>query len=642
MSNDNFIYLTIMGNSNNIILYFSEVRNMELTIDKRKKELNEQYNLGLSDWDLILWQNLGIQVNDNTKIVEKLKANLDFDLNELYAIAENPNYFGIKIEGNKDLQRAFDGEVKALQARGDESNANYLLSNELAKKQELAEMYGNKQYEEYKHLVGVLKSSNYSDAFKYLILSETLQNTYRMDYSKDKPSLNVNKRVRGQTIHGMMNLPESVLDYIYKNVDKYTGFKAIYKDAQLEYNKLVTMKSGISLDGVNTFDKGQWVKFPSKANDPDNFESNVERLKALVSNTPWCTATLASTHLEGGDFYVFVDNDNQPHIAVKMGGDAIDEVRGIQGGNAQELEPEYRDVALDFLENNKDIKNGIKWLEKEEWNKRLIAYNDAIEKGKYDDINAEQLLLDLFRRDYKAHSGKNSNLIKLKKNISNSSPMQDTLIDGYNKQHNTKYTSGELYFGNMDCLNAKSNVKIVFGNVDFRHSESFDLSGLISISGNADFVGSQVSDLSKLTSVGGHASFGDSQVTDLGSLTSIGGNASFEGSQVTDLSKLTSIGGCAEFACSQVTDLSSLISIGGDAYFKGSQVRDLSKLTSVGGDACFNNSQVTDLSKLTSVGGEIDITNSGIMELPKLREAKKIIMDKNQSIDVSNVQLGRS
>ena len=42
----------------------------------------------------------------------------------------------------------------------------------------------------------------------------------------------------------------------------------------------------------------------------------------------------------------------------KMNGNEIDEVRGIQNGNAQELEEEYRDVALSFLENNQDIQNG--------------------------------------------------------------------------------------------------------------------------------------------------------------------------------------------------------------------------------------------------------------------------------------------
>ena len=35
---------------------------------------------------------------------------------------------------------------------------------------------------------------------------------------------------------------------------------------------------------------------------------NAQDLSALVQETQWCTKSLASTHLEQGDFYVFVDN----------------------------------------------------------------------------------------------------------------------------------------------------------------------------------------------------------------------------------------------------------------------------------------------------------------------------------------------
>ena len=494
---------------------------MELTIDKRKKQLNDEYNLGLSKWEMLLWQNMGIQVNDNSRIAEKLRENLKFDLDELYAFADNPKQFEISVEGNDELDRYFIGQVEAYKARGEEREANMLLANAEQKKAELAETFASKQYEEYKHLVGVFKASSYEDSFKYLMLNETLQKTYRMDFSKSKPNLIINDRVKGQSIHGMMNFPVEVLDYIYKNIDNYTGFKKLYTDAQVEFNKLVTKDSGINLDGINTFDKGHWVKFSGKATDPDNFESNVERLKALVSNTPWCTATLASTHLKQGDFYVFVDNENKPHIAVKMSGEAIDEVRGVQGGNAQELEPEYRDVALDFLENNKEIKNGKEWLEKEEWNKRLIAYGEAIENGDIDVIDMEQFFTDITRSDYKAHFGKNSNLDKLKDYLNNNTVLQDGIVGYYSKKNNKNYTIENFCFGNMTPVNANSNIKFVLGNVMLSNSGDFDLSGLEVVIGKALFNCSQVTDLSGLTSIGGDADFTGSQVTDLSSLESV-------------------------------------------------------------------------------------------------------------------------
>lgn len=75
---------------------------------------------------------------------------------------------------------------------------------------------------------------------------------------------------------------------------------------------------------------GKWIKFDGRASDSKNYAENVIKLKTLVQDTPWCTKTLASTQLEQGDFYVFIDKDNKPHIAVKMNGNEIDEVRGIK------------------------------------------------------------------------------------------------------------------------------------------------------------------------------------------------------------------------------------------------------------------------------------------------------------------------
>ena len=43
------------------------------------------------------------------------------------------------------------------------------------------------------------------------------------------------------------------------------------------------------------------------------FSENVNKLKALVANTNWCTKNIASGHLSTGDFYVFVDNKNMDY-----------------------------------------------------------------------------------------------------------------------------------------------------------------------------------------------------------------------------------------------------------------------------------------------------------------------------------------
>ena len=206
------------------------------------------------------------------------------------------------------------------------------------------------------HIVDFIKNANYEDAFKALMLRETLLKVYK----KDDTKVIVKQRKLNETIEGHMLLNEKVLNVIHNNLYTYENFKELYYAGVAEFNNVVREASEITLKNVNTYDMGKWIKFDGRASDSKNYAENVIKLKTLVQDTPWCTKTLASTQLEQGDFYVFIDNDNKPHIAVKMNGNEIDEVRGIKNGNNQELEEEYRDVAISFLENNKDIKNGRK------------------------------------------------------------------------------------------------------------------------------------------------------------------------------------------------------------------------------------------------------------------------------------------
>ena len=203
-----------------------------------------------------------------------------------------------------------------------------------------------------------------------------------------------------------------MLEVLYNYVDEYDNFANLYFAALEIYNNKVAEFSTIKLDNVDTYNMGRWIKFDGKTSDAANYIENANKLASLVKDTPWCTKTMASSQLASGDFYVFVDNDNNPHIAVKMIGNSIDEVRGILNGNNQELELEYRKVAISFLEQNKEIKNGKDWLEKEEWNKRLVRYSDMIDNRTFEKDYIPLLIEDLTRCDYRSHGG-NSNVISL-------------------------------------------------------------------------------------------------------------------------------------------------------------------------------------------------------------------------------------
>ena len=582
----------------------------------------EQNFSQLTNWEKLFVLNFyeeekkGLPNNKQTKYQE-VRNDINNELERLYAFAENEENFKILVQDNKELEREFQGEIDALKSRGQEDEANYLLSNKSKALEEMAKKISENLHAEYKHIVDFIKTSEYEPAFKCLMLRETLNKTYRQEKIDGESKTIVQKREPHKSIIGHMTLNDTVLRVIYNNLKEYSSFANLYFAGIEIFNKKITEKSGITISDVNTFGMGKWVKFEGKTSNEKAYIKNAQDLASLVQDTPWCTKQLASSHLADGDFYVFVDNDNKPHIAVKTNGNEIDEVRGIKNGNAQELEDDYRKVAIEFLEKNKDIKYGKKWLEKEEWNKRLIEYIEKIEKKEYEKIDFDQFCNDVFMfKDYKSHFSKNSNKEKIIEYIKTDVYFQGEITKKFNCKDD------EICFEKYEPLNSDKKIKICLSDVYFGNSRGYNLSSLQSIGGDAYFKNSQITNLNSLQSIGGNADFRYSQVTDLSSLQSIGGYACFDSSQVTDLSSLQSIGGDAYFINSKVTDLSSLQSIGGNAYFRYSQVTDLSKLQSIGGGANFKNSQVTNLSKLQSIGGGADFRGSKVNNLSSLKEVK--------------------
>ena len=395
----------------NIEHELEEKRYLNLTLNNNIKNMN------LSKWEKIFVANFydgkERKMPHGKDKQQIIKSDIDASLQELYEMSETD--FKIDVH-SPEVIREYESEIKALQQRGE--NTSELEANKERALQELAEKFSKQLWEEYKHIVDFIKNEDYEPSFKYLMLKETLTKTYKKDSLDGKDKTIVKKRDLNKSVAGHMVLNKTTLDVIYNNLENYDNFANLYFAGLEIFNKTTAEKNGISLDGVETYGKGKWLKFEGKSSNKAEYLKNAEKLASLVKDTPWCTKTLASTQLAEGDFFVFVDNDGKPHIAVKMSGEEIDEVRGIQNGNAQELEEDYRDVALSFLENNKDIKNGKEWLEKEEWNKRLIEYNRKIDAGELKKEDIPGLIHDLFEiTDYRSHGGENSNKVELKKNL---------------------------------------------------------------------------------------------------------------------------------------------------------------------------------------------------------------------------------
>ena len=575
---------------------------------------NNIRNMNISKWEKIFASNYYKNKNydgntpafPNNNKEQVIKEDIKKELNRLYNLDKEA--FKISLD-SQSLIREYESELKALEQRGEKDKANYIRNNKINTLEELSNIYSEKLYEEYKHIVDFIKNANYEDAFKALMLRETLLKVYK----KDDTKVIVKQRKLNETIEGHMLLNEKVLNVIHNNLDTYENFKELYYAGVAEFNNVVRETSEITLKNVNTYGMGKWIKFDGRASDNKNYAENVLKLKTLVQDTPWCTKTLASSQLEQGDFYVFIDNDNKPHIAVKMNGNEIDEVRGIKNGNAQELEEEYRDVAISFLENNKDIKNGKNWLDKEEWIKRLIRYSKEIEDGTFNSEETPKLIEDLLHSDYRSHFGTNSNLEELKK----LPKIKKYLAEYYN------CTEEKICVGDyIPKEETRCPYKIILGNLgnaDFANSKITDLGKLKIIGENAFFTDSKITNLGKLQIIGGDANFASSKITDLGKLQSIGGSASFRYSNVTNLGELQNIEGSAHFEYSKITNLGKLQVIGKSAYFKDSEVTDLGELRSIGDRAIFGNSKVTNLGKLQSIGDDAKFENSNIVDLGNLK-----------------------
>ena len=559
---------------------------------------NNIENMNLSKWEKMFASNYYRNKNydgsipmfpsDNKELT--IKEDIQKELYKLYNLTKQD--FIIDLD-SPSLIREYESELKALEQRGEKNNADYIRNNKTKALEELSNVYSEKLYEEYKHIVDFIKTANYEDAFKVLMLRETLLKVYK----KDNDKVIVKQRKLNETIEGHMLLNDTVLKVIHDNLDKYKNFKELYYAGVAEFNNVIKEASEVTLENVNTYGMGKWIKFNGRTSDSENYAENVIRLKTLVQDTPWCTKTLASTQLEQGDFYVFVDNSNKPHIAVKMNGNEIDEVRGIKNGNHQELEEEYRDVALSFLENNKEIQNGKEWLDKEEWNKRLIGYNKKIDNDTFKSEECGKLIEDLFQKDYRSHFGINSNLEELRGKLYK---IKKHLAEYYNCTEEEICTGDYEPKTEMTCP-----YKIILGYANFRDSEVTNLGNLQIIGRGADFHGSKITSLGNLESIGGIAYFGGSEVTDLGNLQSIGGEAYFHGSKITSLGNLESTGGYTDFNYSEITDLGNLQHIGGIADFRHSKITDLGNLQSIGGRADFRYSEVTNLGNIEHIGDGI-------------------------------------
>ncbi len=144
-----------------------------------------------------------------------------------------------------------------------------------------------------------------------------------------------------------------------------------------DFSKLYTFAQIETAGALNRESiQGEWVKYDQGSD--HHILENVLRGKG----TGWCTAEgSAYTHLEHGDFYVYFTKGtkggySEPRIAIRMEGDQIAEVRGVN--HRQELEPQLIDIAT---EKYHALPGGEKFDKKSADMKQMTALTQKQEKG---------------------------------------------------------------------------------------------------------------------------------------------------------------------------------------------------------------------------------------------------------------------
>ena len=382
-------------------------------------------------------------------------------------------------------------------------------------------------------------------------------------------------------------LNKGVLADCMKEIDENTKQNPKYQFdlSKMYQNKLNVFYLSDKLNPTGETDT-KWVVIPSKKHDPENFRTNVEKLKALSYKT-WCTKTFnAEPYLATGDFHVYLEN-GQPKLGVRFVGDKIQEIQGER--NNGNIPVTYLEIVDSHIKGNsfplsvnaeKELISAYKI--KKEIEKIQTDLREALEK------NEEKTILEYF-------------------GIGVAEDKDGYLIITDYKQPADFYTFGDI---GIDEKKLFRKIKSIKGTANFKDSRLTALGSLQSIGGNAYFRDSHITDLGKLQYIGGEADFSNSPIMKLGNLQNIGRRVFFRNSPVTSLGNLQSIGEDISLGGTNIRDLGKLQYIGGDADFQNSLVMSLGNLQNIGWNAYFSNSLLMDLGNLQSVGGNIFIKNS--------------------------------
>jgi hypothetical protein len=143
--------------------------------------------------------------------------------------------------------------------------------------------------------------------------------------------------------------PEALaLAYSRLNDGEIAGFNSMYSTSVMQLEHQSKQFETDKIEGV-------WKKY-NKEPRGTNEESKKLSNSLQGFNTTWCTATgSAPNQLAHGDFYVFYSDNGTgenvvPRLAIRMIGNKVAEIRGVDKSYHQGVEPELYDTLVNYLE----------------------------------------------------------------------------------------------------------------------------------------------------------------------------------------------------------------------------------------------------------------------------------------------------
>ena len=194
------------------------------------------------------------------------------------------------------------------------------------------------------------KRNIFNEWWNYINTSEIYNSNPALMYSILKPVIDFSPPVQK---NGPPPLNEEVLSHIWEEINQQGATQI---NVLKRYKKISNSVDKLNME-IKTTQKGnEWIKIPSKTEDPEHFLENVDKLKRYSQGTHWCTAAgMAEPYLKKGPFWLYLE-DGKACAAIRFEGEKkVAEIRGK--GERQPSEPWWEPVTEFLKDTDFDYKD---------------------------------------------------------------------------------------------------------------------------------------------------------------------------------------------------------------------------------------------------------------------------------------------